>query len=114
MAATLTAPAPTDTATVPTAAERFRFETDGYLVLGNFLKPDHVTRLLAALERSTAKRRELEKSGAKQTGFTQAKSEKSTRFFYILDDDPLFLDLLDWPALMPYVHAFINPKPHHH
>ncbi|MEO6874344.1 MAG: phytanoyl-CoA dioxygenase family protein, partial [Opitutaceae bacterium] len=42
------------------------------------------------------------------------KSEKSTRFFYILDDDPLFLDLLDWPALMPYVHAFINPKPHHH
>ena len=45
---------------------------------------------------------------------TQMKSEKSTRFFYILDDDPLFLDLLDWPALMPYVHAFINPKPHHH
>ena len=117
MAETATLPAPVQSAApaaVPTAAEKFTFDNQGYLVLENFLKPDHVARLTAAVHRAVARRRELVRTGAKQTGFTHTKSENSTRFFYILDDDPLFLELLDWPALLPYVHAFINPKPHHH
>ena len=113
MAETATLSAPVVSA-APTAAEKFFFETNGYIVLENFLKPDHVARLLAAQERANVRRRQLHQGGAKQTGFVHTKSEKSIRFFYLLDDDPLFLELLDWPALMPYVHAFINPKPHHH
>ena len=34
-----------------TAAERETFERDGYFVVENALEPDHVTRLLAALDR---------------------------------------------------------------
>src|ERR1019366_1858811 len=113
MAETATLPAPVK-ASVPTDAERFLFDNQGYLVLENFLKPDHVARLRAAVDRAVVRRRELVRTGAKQTGFTHTKSEKSTRFFYMLDDAPLFLELLEWPALMPYVHAVINPKPHHH
>ena len=113
MAESAPLPAPVQAA-VPTAAEKFTFDNQGYLVLENFLTPDHVARLTAAIHRAVARRRELVRTGAPQTGFTQTKSEKSTRFFYIFDDDPLFLELLDWPALMPYVHALINPKPHHH
>ncbi|MDB6169469.1 MAG: hypothetical protein JWM88_2333 [Verrucomicrobia bacterium] len=115
MAETLTAPAPAaSSAGSVTAAERFFFDSNGYLVLENFLKRDHVARLLTALERANVRRRENEKLGKKQTGFLQAKSERSTRLFYLLDDDPLFLELLDWPALLPYVHGLLNPMPHHH
>ncbi len=95
------------------AAERERFEKTGYLVLENFLAPDHVSRLLAALDRTAAQRREQVRNAAAQTGFTQITGENSLRFFYILGDDPLFLQLLDWPAIMPYVHGLLNPKPHH-
>jgi ectoine hydroxylase len=102
------------TPAVPSAAERFRFDNEGYLVLEGFLTPEHVARLRSAVDRAVGRRRDLVRTGQKQTGFTQTKSEQSTRFFYILDDDPLFLELLDWPALLPYVHALINPKPHHH
>lgn len=112
MAETLAAPA---AAAGISDAERFFFDSNGYLVLENFLTPDHVSRLLAAVERRNAHRREHLRAGTKQTGFTQAKSEKSTRFFYILDDDPLFLELLDWPALLPYVHGLLETAmPHHH
>ena len=33
---------------VPSADQRYSFETDGYLVLESFLSPDHVARLRAA------------------------------------------------------------------
>jgi len=111
MAETLSAPAPTVLAL--TDAERFAFETDGFIVRENFLSPDHVARLVDATHRAVAKRREQIRTNQKQTGFTQTKSEESTRIFYILDDDPLFLELLDWPAIMPYVHGLLSKMPHH-
>ena len=46
---------------VPSADQRYSFETDGYLVLESFLSPDHVARLRAALQRTIAGRRELER-----------------------------------------------------
>ncbi len=109
MAQTLTAPAPA----IPSAAERFQFENDGFLVIENFLKPDHVARLFDATHRTARKRLELNRTGGKQIGYTHTKSEKSARFFYILDDDPLFLELMDWPAIMPYVHGLFSKMPHH-
>src|SRR5262249_1741714 len=97
----------------PTAAERFFFDNNGYLLLERFLAEDHVAALLEALDRIVARRREMESQGHPHTGMTHARGE-DTRIFYILDDDPLFLELLDWPPLMPYVTGLLNEKPHHH
>ena len=60
MTATVTAPV-TD---VVTAAERFIFETQGYLVLENFLQPGHIARLLAATATTVARRREQTRTDA--------------------------------------------------
>ena len=108
----MTTPFPSSNQT-PTEAERFAFETDGFIAKENFLTPDHVARLLEATHRTVARRREMLRTGRTQTGFTQTKSDQSTRVLYILDDDPLFLELLDWPAIMPYVHGLLSKMPHH-
>ena len=42
----------------PTDAERFFFDNNGYLVLENFLAPDRVAALYAALERTIERRRD--------------------------------------------------------
>ena len=97
-----------------TQAQRFFFDANGYLVLENFLDRDHVSRLLDALARVATRRREQQRAGVAHTGITRLMGEQSTRIFYILDDDPLFLELLDWPAMMRYVRALLNAKPHHH
>ena len=93
--------------------DRRTFDNLGYLVLENFLTPDHIARLLAVLGRVIPQRRELARTGGAQTGFTIATGEHSTRVFYILDEDPLFLELLDWPPILPYVTGLLNAKPHH-
>ena len=105
----------------PTAAERFYFETQGYLVLENFLTPAHVARLQAALTPSVARRRQGVPAGWKwqwpprnSHDLTQIQGEKSTRILNLLEDDPAFLELMLWPALQPYVHALLNPAPHYH
>lgn len=97
----------------PTPAERFFFDNNGYLVLERLLTEDHVAALLETLDRVIARRRECEENGVKQTGMTRVNG-KNTRIFYILDDDPLLLDMLDLPAIMPYVTGLLNEKPHHH
>ncbi|MEZ4683303.1 MAG: phytanoyl-CoA dioxygenase family protein [Caldilineaceae bacterium] len=97
-----------------TQSERFFFETNGYLVLENFLSSDHVARLQTALDRTIVQRRAEQQAGVTHTGMIRVMGEQSTRIFYILDDDPLFLELLDWPAMMIYVRALLNAKPHHH
>lgn len=94
--------------------ERFFFETNGYLVLEHFLDRDHVTRLQGALDEVVARRRQWQSAGIAHTGMTRLMGEQSTRIFYILDDHPLFLQLLDWEPMLRYVRALLNPKPHHH
>ena len=107
---TLAAPA---TATAPTHAERFFFDNNGYLILENFLAADHVARLREALDSAVARRRRQVEADPSLARITLNNGKKSTRILYILDDDPLFLELLDWAPLMPYVKALINPKAHH-
>ena len=107
----------TSTATVdgcPTLAERFFFDNNGYLVLEEFLDQDHVSALIGALGRAMQRRRRLQEQGTPHSGMTQIKGEKSTRIFYILDEDPLLLEMLDWPAIWPYVTGLLNALPHHH
>ena len=100
--------------TAPTPAERFFFDNNGYLVLEEFLDADHVKALIDALERVIPRRRTLQEQGIPHTGMTQIKGEKSTRIFYILDEDPLLLEMLDWPPIWPYVTGLLNALPHHH
>jgi ectoine hydroxylase len=99
--------------TRPTQAERFFFDSNGYLVLERFLAEEHVARLLEALRRVVSRRRDWQGQGKPHTGMTQIAGD-NTRIFYILGDDPLFLELLDWPPLWPYVTGLLNERPHHH
>lgn len=99
--------------TKPTSTERFFFDNNGYLVLESFLEKDHIARLTETLERVIARRRELQERGIPHTGMTHVKGD-NTRIFYILNDDPMFLEMLDWPPIMPYVKGLLNERPHHH
>ena len=98
----------------PSDSERFFFDNNGYLVLDGFLAQDHVNELREALFCAIARRREQQEKGIPQTGKTDIRGERSTRIFYILDDEPLFLELLDWPAILPYVTGLLNERSHHH
>ena len=100
--------------TRPTPSDRFFFDNNGYLVLENFLEESHVNELREALFRVIAQRRAKQEKEIPHTGKTDMKGEKSTRIFYILDDDPLFLEMLDWSPMMPYVKGLLNEMPHHH
>ena len=99
--------------TKPTQAERFFFDNNGYLVLERLLTDDHAARLLETLNRVVARRRVLQERGIPHTGMIRIQND-NTRIFYILDDDPVFLELLDWPAIMLYVTGLLNERPHHH
>ena len=98
----------------PTPAERFFFDNNGYLVLEEFLDADHVHALHQALHRVMQRRRKMQEQEFPHTGITTLMGEESTRIFYILDDDSLFLEMLDWPAIWPYVTGLLNARPHHH
>ncbi len=104
-----------------TAEELFAFDNTGYLVLENFLTRDHVARLTAALHAANARRRAKLPAGHKAVwpplvpaDCTQVNGEKSTRTLNLLDDDPLFLELLTWPAILPYVRGLLHQEPHYH
>ncbi len=97
----------------PTPDELYAFETTGYLAIPGFLTPPHVARLTDALETSVERRRRLSRDGHQFAGETQIDGE-STRIFCILEDHPEFLEMIDYPPLMPYVHALLSPRPHFH
>lgn len=68
--------------------------------------------LLAALDAAVARRRTGYPAGHQAVwppqvpaDRNQIHGEKSTRILNILEDDPLFVELLTRPALLPYVHA---------
>jgi ectoine hydroxylase-related dioxygenase (phytanoyl-CoA dioxygenase family) len=67
--------------------------------------------LLEKVEQAVARRREIESKGITHTGMTNLNGE-NTRLFYILDDDPAFLDLMDDVLIMPYITGLLHEKPH--
>lgn len=99
--------------TKPTQAERFFFDNNGYLVLDGFLGKELVARLMEALHGAVSRRRALQEREIPHTGRTDVQGD-NTRIFYILDDDPLFLDMLDYPPVIPYVTGLLHERPHHH
>jgi ectoine hydroxylase len=99
--------------THPTSDEIYFFATNGYLVLENFLQPDHVARLIERLEKAVAYRRRLHDNGEPHPGEIIIEGPNA-RILHILEDDPLFRDLVDHPPIMPYVCGLLNEKPHFH
>ena len=86
---------------LPTEDELLLFNTQGYLVVNDFLPPDLVSRLLICLENTIRDRKKGDFDGAfrKETlyphGITKI-SGKNARIFHILNDNELFLDMLDY------------------
>ena len=96
----------------PTASERYFFETNGYLVLEDFLPLERVAELLQRLQVTIAKRRAGQGTPL-QNEQTRAQGQ-DTRIFHILDDDPAFTDMIDPPKLTPYIRALLNETFHFH
>ena len=81
-----------------TSAEATRFETDGFLVVPNALDDATRLRLIEIIDRIDAverKRLDLGVSG-----------RLHHRDF--LNEDPLFLDLLDWPTTFPKIWGILG------
>jgi hypothetical protein len=100
--------------THPTQAERFFFDNNGYLALEGFLPLDHTARLRVALERAIGRRSAPDYWREHPTAFPERLEGPNYRIFHLLDEDPLFLELMDYPPMMEYVRALLNPMPHIH
>lgn len=96
------------------ASERFFFDNNGYLVLEDFLPAEWVARLTKALEQAIERRRSPEYHREHPTTFSENLAGPNYRIFHLLDEDPVFLDLLDYPPMMRYVRGLFNPNPHLH
>ena len=94
-------------------SEKFFFDNNGYLVLEQFLDFELTRDLLQTVNRVANLRRKLCTEEVEHTGITHI-NDQNTRYFYILDDDPLFLTMLDYLPIMVYVESLLNSKPHHH
>ena len=103
----------------PTEDELLLFNTQGYLVINDFLPADLVSTLLICLENTIRERKKDDFDGdfRRETlyshGITNI-SGKNARIFHILNDNELFLDMLDYPPLMPYLYSFLSETPHFH
>ncbi len=98
------------------------FNANGYLQIESFLAPDHIDQLLSALEKLVEQRRwfveqseldankeGIDPSREELSGREQNKSDgENVRVKYLLEQDPLFLDLLDYPPILPYIHEFLS------
>ena len=98
----------------PTDSERFFFDVNGYLILEDFLSPDHVEALRAAVESAVNRRRSSAYVRAHEPAFPERVEGPNARIFHLLDEDPLFLDLLNYEPMMAYVRALFNETPHLH
>lgn len=92
----------------PTQTER-----DDYLVVENALSSDLAACLTERLESVIQMRRALYERGEPHHGRTQIDGA-NTRIFHILEDDPVFAELIDHPPIVSYIKALLNENPHFH
>jgi len=97
-----------------TDAERFFFDNNGYLVLESFLDSQTTAALRAAVERVIARRRDPGYTREQPTAFEDQVQGRNSRVFHLLDEDPVFLELLDYGPMRSYVHGLFNEMPHLH
>ncbi len=113
----------------PTQAGIDLFWEQGYLVLPGFLSAEHVARLNTAFESLVDRRRDFHAKGIDPLGnergwangdqFPPVGEQGPSRVFCLLhelapDGSPVFLDLLDHPPSLAWVHALLNTEPHVH
>jgi len=91
----------------PTSDERLFFDANGYLLIKDFLPKEMVLKLTDTLTQVMKHRRQKPKSKSVFKG-------NNTRIFGLLEDDPLFLDLMDYPPIMSYVRTLLNPEANYH
>lgn len=96
----------------PSPDEIYFFQTNGYLVVENFLEPAHVSHLRDVTAAAVDRRRHRHESGEIDDHIDI--DGANTRILQILADDPAFVDLIDHPPLLPYVRKLLNPEPHFH
>jgi ectoine hydroxylase len=78
--------------------QRVAFERDGFLIVPGALPPEMVERLLGAVDR-------LYENGQREEGLSK------TNHWHMRNcivTDPVFLELLDWPATLPLVVDLLN------
>ena len=97
----------------PTQAERDGFERDGFLAVEKALSSELVACLTERLEAVIDRRRQMVETGEPHHGRTQI-AGPNIRIFHILEDDPIFTELIDHPPILPYVRALLNEHPHFH
>ena len=100
--------------THPTVAERFFFDTNGYLVLEDFLPADRTAALYGAVERVIARREAPGFAREHEPAFADRLDVPNKRVMHLLAEDPLFLEMLDYSPMLDYVHGLFNEMPHLH
>jgi ectoine hydroxylase-related dioxygenase (phytanoyl-CoA dioxygenase family) len=80
------------------AAQREQFDRDGFLVLRNVLEPELVERLIAVADR-------LSGEGVERDGLSERRHWQRRN---CLPCNPVFLDLLDHPRVLPVVAAILG------
>ncbi len=95
-----------------TDAQRERFERDGYLVVEDALEPEHVARLIDAVDRVWSAHRETSPRPGTDPLHLLAFVGRDPLFVELLDHEPvlrLIVDLLGWNVFMYHCHLDVHP-----
>jgi ectoine hydroxylase len=90
--------APVRESLFPTEEQRRRFERDGFLIVPDALPPEWVERLAAAVDRLYDKAQREEGVGP----------HDQWNIRNCVAADPLFVELVDWPPILPLVIGLLN------
>ena len=92
--------------------QRERFERDGYLIVEDALDPDHVARLIEAVDRTWAAHRAGPPAAGAEPLHLLAFVGRDPLFVELLDHEPvlrLVVDLLGWNVFMYHCHLDVHP-----
>jgi ectoine hydroxylase-related dioxygenase (phytanoyl-CoA dioxygenase family) len=95
-----------------TDVQRERFERDGYLVVDDALEPEHVARLIDAVDRVWAAHRKTPAIPGADPLHLLAFVGREPLFVELLDHEPmlrLIVDLLGWNVFMYHCHLDVHP-----
>ncbi len=95
-----------------TNEQRERFERDGYLVVEDALEPEHVARLIDAVDRVWTGHRETPPIPGADPLHLLAFVGRDPLFVALLDHEPvlkLIVDLLGWNVFLYHCHLDVHP-----
>ena len=95
-----------------TDVQREWFERDGYLIVEGALDPDHVARLIEAVDRTWATHRGVPPVAGAEPLHLLAFVGREPLFLELLDHEPilrLVVDLLGWNVFMYHCHLDVHP-----